>query len=266
MTENDVQEERLSEYERAICYYTIPRVTRPLTYGLIIAYTGVLLATFLILAVGLNTEVPLWERWGTWAFGLTVVVGILGFVTLAIVNQVHERGALAQAESLPNVDSEFDDLPDPFEGHVLLRYPRHRAAEEVDIADNRGRTAYTVSRNRDGRHWEIFEPSGHSLVTVESPRSGGSFAFDLGVPRRLVVSRAGEETAVLRRRFNFGSSAVDISCSQPGAHDYVFRGGGFYRGEDLVGRIYFIRNYAYLDLRKTALNDGTLVLFAAMMS
>lgn len=266
MTESDVQEERLTEYERAICYYTIPRVTRPLTYGLIIAYTGILLGSFLIMAIGLNAERPIWERGGTWAFGLTVVVGIVGFLARAIVNQVHERGALAEAESLPKVDSEFDDLPDPFEGHVLLRYPKRYEGEEVDIADNRGRTVYTVSRNRDGRHWEIFDPSVHARISVESRRAGGSFAFDVGVPRHLVVTRDGEETAVLRRRFNLGASVVDISCYQHVTQNLVFRAGGFYRGDDLVGRIYFIRNYAYLDLRKTALNDGTLVLFAAMMS
>ena len=103
-------------------------------------------------------------------------------------------------------------------------------------------------------------------MSVEAPRSGSSFAFEVGVPRHLIVTRAGEETAVLKRRFNFGVSAVDISCRQPTVQDYVFRAGGFYRGEELLGRIYFIRNYAYLDLRKTALNDGTLVLFAAMIS
>ncbi len=266
MTEPDVHEERLTEYERAICYSTIPRVTHPLTLGLIIAYGFVVLASLILMAFGLNTEHDVWSRWGPIAFGLTVVVGIVGFLARAVVNQVHERAALAEAEALPNVDSGFDQLPDPFEGHVLLRYSRHYEGDTVDITDNRGRTVYVVIRSHGGRRLELQDPSGIALLTVEGPRGQHSFTFDMGVPRHLVVTRGDQETAELKRRFNFGTATVDISCTQNGAQDYVFRAGGFYKGDELLGRIYFIRNYAYLDLRKTALNDGNLVLFAAMMS
>lgn len=265
MTEPDAHDERLTEYERAICYSTIPRLTRPLTFGLIVAYGFVLLATFLLMAYGLNTEHAFWERWGPIAFGVVVVAGLFGFMARAILNQVHEGSALAAAKTMPNVDSDFDELPDPFEGHVLLRYPRRYEGDTVSITDNRGRTVYVATRKDGGRRLELLDPSGETLLTVESSRGGRSFAFDVGVPRHLLVRRADEQTAELKRRFNFGTAVVDISCNQNGAQDYVFRAGGFYRGEELLGRIYFIRNYAYLDLRQTALNDGTLVLFTSMM-
>ena len=266
MTEPDAHEERLTEYERAICYSTIPSVTHPLTVGLIIAYGFVVLGSLVLMVFGLRTEHAVWERWGAIVFGLTVVVGIFGFLARAVVNQVHERAALAEAEALPNVDSSFDELPDPFEGHVLLRYSRHHDGDTVDITDNRGRTVYIVVRSHGGRHWEIRDPSGIALLTVEAPQGQYSFVFDAGVPRRLIVTRGDQETADLKRRFNFGTATVDISCTQNGAQDHVFRAGGFYKGEELLGRIYFIRNFAYLDIRKAALNDGNLVLFAAMMS
>lgn len=266
MTEPDACEERLTEYERAVCYSTIPRLTHPLTYGLIIVYGFVLLATFLLMAYGLNTEHAFWGRWGPIAFGVAVVAGLVGFMARAIVNQIHERGALAEAEAMPSVESSSDDLPDPFEGHVLLRYPRHHEGDRVEITDNRGRTVYVVMRQHGGMRWELLDPMGETLLTVESPRGERSFAFNVGVPRYLLVRRADEQTAVLKRRFSFGRSVVDISCNRNGAQDYVFRAGGFYRGGKLLGRIYFIRNYAYLDLRQTALNDGTLVLFTSMMA
>ena len=266
MTEPDPHEERLTEYERAICYSTIPRVTHPLTSGLIIAYGFLVLAFFILLISGVRTGNVVTERWGAIAFGVTVVLGIIGFLARAVTNQVHERSALAEAEALPNVESGYDELPDPFEGHVLLRYSRHHDRDTVDITDNRGHTVYVVVRSHGGRHWEIHDPSGTELLTVEAPQSQHSFAFDAGVPRRLIVTRGDQETADLKRRFNFGTATVDISCTQNGAQNYVFRAGGFYKGEELLGRIYFIRNYAYLDIRKTALTDGNLVLFAAMMS
>ncbi|MDK1020259.1 MAG: hypothetical protein QGD90_01305 [Candidatus Hydrogenedentes bacterium] len=265
MSEPDAHEERLSEYERAVCYSTIPRLTHPVTFGLIVAYGFVLLATFLLMAHGLNTEHAFSERWGPIAFGVAVVAGLVGFMARAIVNQVHERSALTEAETMPNVESSFDDLPDPFEGHVLLRYPRRHAGDTLEITDNRGRTVYVVMRQHGGLRWELIEPSGETLLTVESLRGEHSFAFNVGVPRHLLVRRADKQTAELKRRFSFGASVVDISCTQNGAQDYVFRAGGFYRGNELLGRIYFIRNYAYLDLRRTALNDGTLVLFTSMM-
>ncbi len=266
MTEPDVHEERLTEYERAICYSTIPSVTYPLTFGLIIGYGFIVLASLLLMVYGLNTEHAVWERWGPITFGLTVVVGVVGFLARAVVNQVHERAALSEAEALPNVESSFDELPDPFEGHVLLRCSRHHEGDTVEITDNRGRTAYVAVRSHGARHWELRDPSGITLLTVEAPRDQHSFAFETGVPRHLIVTRGDQKTAELKRSFNFGTATVDISCTQNGAQDYVFRAGGFYRGDELLGRIYFIRNYGYLDLRKSALNDGNLVLFAAMMA
>ena len=266
MTEPDAHEEHLTEYERAICYSTIPSVTRPLTLGLIIAYGLIVLASVFLMAYGINTKHPVWERWGAIAFALTVSVGVVGFLARAVVNQVQERAALSEAEALPNVESGFDDLPDPFAGHVLLRYSRHHEGEAVDITDNKGRTVYVVLRSHGERHWELRDPSGITLLTVEAPKGQRSFALETGIPRHLIVRREDQKTAELKRRFNFGTATVDISCMENGAQDYVFRAGGFYRGDELLGRIYFIRNYAYLDLRKTALKDGTLVLFAAMMA
>ena len=266
MTEPDAHEERLTEYERAICYSTIPRVTHPLTLGLIIAYGFIVLASLLLMAYGISTKHPVWERWGAVVFGLTVFVGVAGFLARAVVNQVHERAALSEAEALPNVDSGFHELPDPFAGHVLLRYSRHHEGDTVEITDNKGRTVYVAVRSHGDRRWELLEPSGITLFTVEAPKGQRSFALETGVPRHLIVTRGDQKTAELKRRFNFGTATVDISCTQNGAQDYVFRAGGFYRSNELLGRIYFIRNYAYLDLRKTALKDGTLVLFAAMMA
>ncbi len=266
MTEPDVHEERLTEYERAVCYSTIPRLTHPLTFGLIVVYGLILLATFLLMAYGLNTEHAFWERWGPIAFGVAVAAGLAGFMARAIVGQVHERSALVEAEAMPNVESSSDELPNPFEGHVLLRYPMHHEGDRVEITDNRGRTVYVVVRQHGGLRWELLGPTGETVLTIESPRRERSFAFSAGVPGYLLVRRADEQTAELKRRFSFGASVVEISCNRDGVQDCVFRAGGFYRGGNLLGRIYFIRNYAYLDLRQAALNDGTLALFASMMA
>lgn len=266
MSKAEAQEERLTDYERAICYSTIPRVTHPLAYGLIVAYAMVVLLTLAFMVYGLRSEGSSWERWGTTVFGLTVAVGVVGFTLRAIVNQVYERSALAEAETMPNVESGFDDLPDPFEGNTLLRFRQYHEGDTLDVTDNRGRTVYTAVKSDQGRHWEVRQETDDVPMIISAQKGARSFDFGMGDPSQFVVEREGVETASLRRRFSLRTVVIEISGQKDGEKDCVFRAGGFYRGKDLLGRIFFIRNYAYLDIRKTALSDGVLALFIAMIS
>lgn len=266
MSEPAAHEERLTEYERAICYSTIPRITLPFTYGLIAGYAVALLGALLAMVYGLRNEGSIWEQWGMIVFGIVIVLGVVGFLARAITNQVHERSALAEAEMLPNVESGFDELPDPFEGHTLLRRSRHLQGDTIEITDNRGRTVYTVVKDDKGHGWKVNDALGNPTISISAAHGARSFDLSAGTPSQVSVSREGAETAVVIRRPGFRAGVVNIESRLDGECNYLFKSGGFYKGNDPVGRIYFIRSFTYLDIRKSALNDGTLALFIAMIS
>jgi hypothetical protein len=79
------------------------------------------------------------------------------------------------------------------------------------------------------------------------------------------VLRNGEPVAEIERRLTIGPSCVEIRNLQTG-ETIEFRDGGIYDGEALVGRIYDIRNYLYLDVRQSRLDDAVLGFYVAMLS
>jgi hypothetical protein len=264
MTQPDNKSERLTEFERAVCYETLPHVARPLTLRVVFAYTAVLLLSFVAMAYGVRTENRDWTTWGAIAFAVVVVAGIIGFLYRALFIAVRQRAALAQAEEMPNVESGFDELPDPFAGHALLRYYRVRDTDAKMITANRGETVYTAKRV--GSHgWEVRDPAGEPVVVVEASRPARSFSFDWGMPSQFRVLRNGEPVAEIERRLTIGPSCVEIRNLQTG-ETIEFRDGGIYDGEALVGRIYDIRNYLYLDVRQSRLDDAVLGFYVAMLS
>lgn len=264
MTTTGTDTERLSEYERAICYYTIPTVTRPLTFSSIALFGVLLLGAVFSLAYGVRTDSASWRLWGGVAVAVVAVGGVLWFLLRAVINEIREQSALAEAQGVPNVESGFDELPDPFKGHLLLRYSMHREGPEVEITDNKSNAQYRAVAKDAGKTWDVTCVDDGAAIHVESVRGDHSFAFDVGRPGEFQVSRGEQGTAFLSKRFSFGPSSVRIRCEGDPAQVLSFREGGIYSGDRLVGRIYSIRNYAYLDIERDYLNDGTLAFFVTM--
>ena len=52
MNITSAEKEHLNDFERAICYYTLPRVARPVTFGLIAAYVLCLAEAFAVFVYG----------------------------------------------------------------------------------------------------------------------------------------------------------------------------------------------------------------------
>lgn len=266
MTVPDPKQERLTEFERAICYDTLPRVTSPLTLGLIISYTILLAISFAAMVYGLYNDHSVYKTYGTWAFSIVVFVGLSGFVYRALANAIRERAALAEAERLPNVESGFDELPDPFEHHALIRYYRHQGDKSKVLTGNKGETLYHATCGNGGHTWEIVDPAGEPVVSVEARGPTQSFSFNSGTPRRAVVFRQDDETGEILRHFSFGAGRVEILSRRKPERPLVFRNGGLYDGAELVGRVYAMRNYLYLDVRRTYLDDALLGFFVAMLN
>lgn len=257
--------DHLTAYERAVCYYTLPQVTSPLNTGLVIVYGVILLEAIALLVFGVVRENPEFVRWGAIAAVSVVVFGVVIFFGRAFINAVREQRALAQAHAAPDLE-EDSGLPDPFEGHVLVRYHPNHHEKTVPIESNDGRVVRIVERLPGAREFTITQPDGSDPVTVSALRSRRSFVFDMsGRVSDIVVRRDGSEIARARRRYTLGDSSSDIFCEEPEPVHIVMRGGGFYRNDRLVGRFYLVNQVAYLDIEEPSFLDGVLAYFVAMV-
>ena len=74
MARIDMPPEHLTDYERAICYYTLPKITHPVTFGLLAVYVVCIIEALGVLAYGATTH-----REGITRAGLLAVGGIVAF-------------------------------------------------------------------------------------------------------------------------------------------------------------------------------------------
>lgn len=264
MTQTKATSDHLSDFERAICYYTLPQVTSPMTFGLIVAYAVCLLEAIAATAFGLLRGDPTWTKWGTICFAGIVIFGVVAFLVRAFLNDFRQRRALASAQGVPDATAEALDVPDPFADHVLLRYPRHHTERTIDITDNSGNLRYTVEGTQRGRRWAVSGADGQEAMEIEAKAWARSFAFERGAPSRLVVRRGGEEVARIRRRAGLMAPVVDIVCGPEESDVFVARARSLYKGDRVIGRIYYIRRHIYLDVEEDCFHDGILSFFIAM--
>lgn len=257
--------ERINEYERAVCYYTLPKVTHSVTTGLILVYILCLLEAFAALGYGFLFSKDGWTKAGAYSLLGIVILGIVGFLMRAIRNQVLQRTNLAQAQNAPDPSPDLRDVPDPFSSHFLLRGPRNPLENPCILTDNEGNALYSVEQTIAANKWVISTPEGEEIVRVRGTRGMVSFNLDSAIPKRLHVLANGEEIGVLEHRRSLRSTLY--SARMKGKNEQAFRieGRAIYVGEKLCGRIYFLRNSLYLDVKKSAFNDVLLGFFAVMV-
>lgn len=256
---SDPTEEHLTDYERAIYYYSLPRVTQAVPVGVLVIYAFILLQTFVAMAYGAATQKSEWIQGGTIALGICVAVGIAMYLSREFIHEFRERAAQARARRIPDADSAFDEIPDPFAEHILLRYPVRQTGDELTVYNNHGQPVYVAEVNKDANELYVKDHDGKVLFRAVLDTSHVSFSFDTGnSPSRIVVDIDGDEVGKVERKSNFGPANVHIDCGGDDAEHYEFRGGGLYHGEALVGRIYEVRQHHYLDIHKQHFRDAIL--------
>ncbi|MCH7959412.1 MAG: hypothetical protein IID08_04750 [Candidatus Hydrogenedentes bacterium] len=265
MSSTAAEKEHLNDFERAICYYTLPRVNRPVTFGLIVAYVVCLGEAVAVFVYGVATQNETWLGVGRLALIGIIGFGLIAFITRAFLNEVRTRRALAAAKGVHDATAPDDGTPDPFAGHILLRYRRHRPGDAIEITDNSGRCQYRVQTEHHGKTWIVEDTEGRESAHIDARWGGRSFGFDGGVPAVVGVSVDGKEIARLNRRRTWTTSVVDIVCEGPEREHFVVRDLGVYRDERMVGRVYRLRGYTYLDIERTSFCDAILGFFIAMV-
>lgn len=264
MAQAGPSEDRLTDYERAICYYALPKIINPITLGVIVAYAVCVFEAVAALTFGLVTQRLPWIEGGAWALAGIMVFGIVVFMGRAFLNELRERRLLAAARGVPNALREIRDVPDPFADHVLLRHPAGARGLHFDCTGGDFADRYRIEGAPDRSGWSVQGPDGEELCRVKVLGGPPSFMISMGVPSRLTVYNGDEVIAEIVRRFSFSSLVVDISCLKPVPVRYVVRGQTVFREGVVSGRIYELRHSVYLDIKRDALHVGLFGFFATL--
>lgn len=261
MARDTVTVDHPAPYERAVCYYTLPKVNNPVTYGIIIAYTVCLFEAVAALVFGAVMENATWTRAGTFALVGIIVLGIAIFTARALINEVRQRQALAVAASVSKApEPDDEDIPDPFEEHLLFRSPLVDRGTLFQCAEGEETPRYRVAKNGKGK-WRITGPDENEVCQIQALGGVQSFLFDAWKPGRVNIFVGEERVGHLEGRFSFTKPAVDISVVFPEERHYVVRQQGIYFSHCLVGRIYTLRHSRYLDVNRHFFNESLLAYF-----
>lgn len=264
MVRIDMPEDRLTDYERAICYYTLPRVTHPVTFGLIVVYAVCLVEAFGYFLYGFLWDRPGVAKIGMFALGGMIVFGIVLFMVRALLNEYGRRKALAVARNVPDAVAGMDELPDPFAGHILMRHPIHNLGDLFPCTDSTGELFYFVETTPDGHWWKVKDAQDNEVLRVHVEARAGSFSLQSAAPSNLTIHVGEDEIAHIHRRFSFRTPTIQVECFHPERVDYIVERGGIFRDKRLVGRIYYIHDSAYLDIERAEFHDALLGLFVTM--
>ncbi len=253
--------DHLTDYERAVCYYTLPRVIHPVTYGLIVAYAVCLFEAAGALAIGLLFEHKIWTLSGGIALFAMSLFGMIVFTARAFVNDWRQRRTLALAKGTPDATTPESDLPDPFEAHILLCSPLHPDKTRYTCLHINENHEYIVQRGVYKHGWTVEDTNDPtSVYQVKITHGMRSFLFDAATPRSVVVLRGEQEIAKVTACF-----ALPAPITRIALHDetlsYTLQGGGVYCDDRLVGRIYTLRQERYLDIEEPHFNVGILAAF-----
>lgn len=254
----------LSAFERAVCYYTLPKVTSSVTVGLIGAYLACFFEAVALLCYGVVAQDARYVKWGLVAVAGIVILGLVAFTGRALLSEVKRRKTMRLAKTLPDVSEQATDLPDPFADHLLVRRPFGGKATTFACTDNAGNPLYSAASGKHGRQWVVTGPEGAEALRVRASKRPRSFSIWGGMPSRLTVYAGPDEVARFRRRFSLSGPCYTIDCLRPEPKRYLYRSGGFFDDKRLVGRIYNIRGWLYLDVENTESSKAFLALFVSI--
>ena len=256
----ETSNDHINAYERAVCYYTLPKMATPVTYGLVAAYAICVLESVSAFSYGLFSANQTWTIAGAAAFAGIVIFGMIAFTIQALVNDWRKRATLAVAHNAPDA-AETDDIPDPFSDHILAQRPAHPSAEVYACVTNEGVIEYYVEVRRDETHWRIRTPQDQALFDILAEHDVMPVGIFRTPPVRLGVYTEKKKVAVIVRRNTLRTAIVDIYTLVPMETQYMIKAGCIYFSGRLVGRIYDLRDNIYLDIEKEYATSGILAHF-----
>lgn len=264
MTTADNEIETLSDFERAIAYFTLPGIRRPIPAWVYAVFTVALIASLVAFVWGLRTDGGALEMIAGIALGIVIVAGMAVFFGHAIRIEIQEREALASAHEMPNAESDFDAALDPFAKHVLLARPWRRGRDEIPVRDRKGGLVKTLNVDASRSGWTLLGADGAEEFRIRVHDGGVSFSVDSGTARGADAVVQDEVRATVKRRWTWGLDRVLAEQFAPTRRSYAIENGAIHHDGVIVGRVYYIRRTAYLDIEAEHLNEATLTYFLVM--
>ncbi|MFP4499911.1 MAG: hypothetical protein ACLFTT_02830 [Candidatus Hydrogenedentota bacterium] len=264
MAQGSPDVEHLTDYERAICYYALPKMLSPITLSVLVAYAVCLLEAAAAMGYGFFTGDTTWTNAGIVATIALVLFGILVFTGHALRNNIRERRLLAAARGVPNALRDIPDMPDPFADHVLLRHPTHRPSKHFECTDENTTTRYLIEVAPNRAWWRITTPEGEDLCRMRLESHGPSFSLITGHAGRLTVYRDEAPLATIVPRFSCGIGHMDIEYHATDTSTTHIHGDTIIRDKRRVGRIYRLRGFLYLDIKREVCDEAILAYFATL--
>jgi len=265
MSDRDNTRAHLSEYERAVCYYTLPKVVHPVSLGLLGAYALCVFEALLAMTYGIVAGNMTFTTVGSYSFAAIVAFGIVVFFVRALVNDIRRRKLLAEAEGAPNpVVAASGDIPNPFAEHLLLRHSLSQRGKLHACGTEDHTLEFIVEHSPGGGVWIVRAADGRELFQVRALAGVRSFSFGRGGPARMAVYRDEVEIASIVRHPGWTENSVEIAGETLRPAQVTVRNRGVYVQGKLVGRIYELRGSDYLDVHRSAFNDGLLGYFITL--
>jgi hypothetical protein len=264
MAQAELPPDHITEYERAVCYFTLPRVRSPLTFGLILAYGVCLFEAVVFVVYGVVWENDTFLTWGLYGMAGMIAFGLIVFFFRALLDDIRKRKLLAQARATPDADAEGKDLPDPFKDHLLLRRPAHVSSALYACTEDDATIDYIVEALPEQGLWKLKTPQDEEVCIAKVLKGAGSFLFDQDLPRCIGIYEHGEEVARICRRFSFDAAETTIEPAVEKERLLTVRRKGIYDGDRLVGRLYNLRGSYYLDVERGYLTNPLLAYFVTV--
>lgn len=264
MSGSETNGERPTDYERAICYYALPRVVNPITFGIVIAYAVCVFEASAALIYGLVVRSPEWIAGGAWALAGIMIFGITVFMGRAFLNELRQRRMLAAARGVPNAPCDIPEVPDPFGEHALFRHPDAGRGGFLESLEGDSALRYPLERMTGPEGWRLSSPEGAEICNVVLLSRASSFMLSMGVPSRLLVRQGETPVAHITRRFSFTRIEVEICIDDSTGGVYRVRDQAILLDRKVVGRLYELRRSLYLDIERAHAHPAILGFFATL--
>jgi hypothetical protein len=251
--QNALKDAGISDYERVVCYYTLPKIISPITIGLLSAYALCVLEAVAALIYGIYIQDATWTNAGLYCFIGIIIFGMVAFTFRAWLNEWRRRVALAVASSAPRGEADTD-IPDPFENHVMLSRPSPNNKKSFTCLERSGGISHHVEIRRRNVHWRVKDTEYQSLFDVLVVHGKG----------QLRVYADKRHRASIERYMTLRASVANIYILDLPQRNYAITNGCIYDSGRLVGRIYRLRRRLYLDIEKAHLHDGLLAHFVSL--
>ncbi len=255
--------DQMSDYERAVCYYTLPKVVSPLTLGLVVAYSICVFEAIAALGYGLWVDSRTWTMAGAASFAGIVVFGMFAFTIRALINDLNRRTALNAARNAPVTEAD-SDIPDPFASHALMSHPLNVQSEVFACVTKLGAIEYYVEIKRPGLHWRVSTAQDEPAFEVVALQKMSHWMFSAPLPARLAAYADSRMIASIVRRITLRANLVNVFCVKPCERMYEIKNGCIYASGRLVGRIYTLRRNVYLDVEREHLAPGIVAHFVTL--